>query len=94
MKLSKFDIVLIGAFVVIALSCLANFYLISHGLGEFGSGFWSFVTIVCTGEIVTFSLYRISKQGGLKTTGKGLFNNNKIIEMDEEESNEGKINES
>lgn len=59
--MSKFDLILLFIFVLIVCICGADFYLVLHGLAQFDPGFWTFVTAVCAGEIVTFSLSKIAK---------------------------------
>lgn len=83
--ISKFDAVLIGAFLLIAGVVFADLYLIVHGLPEFGSGVWTLVTAASTGEIVTFSLYRVAKQGGVRTVAKTLFGKHQVIDTIEQE---------
>lgn len=64
--MSKFDLILLFIFALIVCICGADFYLILHGMMQFDPGFWTFVTAVCAGEIVTFSLSKIAKiNGGL-----------------------------
>lgn len=53
---------LIFVFSIIAAIIGMSFYQSVHGLEQFGTGFWTFITAVCGGEIVTFSLYRITKE--------------------------------
>lgn len=92
--MSKFDAVLIGAFILISMACLTDFWLIYHGYPEFGAGFWTFITATTTGEVVTFSLYRTAKQGGIKQAARTLLNGNKLIEADQqEETDEGQVNQ-
>ena len=60
--MSKFDIMLIFVFVIITAVVLMTFYQTTHSYDQFSAGFWTFITAVCGGEIVTFSLYRITKE--------------------------------
>lgn len=60
--MSKFDVMLIFVFSIIAVIIGMSFYQTVYGLEQFGAGFWTFITAVCGGEIVTFSLYRITKE--------------------------------
>ena len=60
--MSKFDVMLIFVFVIITAVVLMTFYQTTHSYDQFSAGFWTFITAVCGGEIVTFSLYRITKE--------------------------------
>lgn len=84
--MSRFDLVLLFIFTLIAAVCGANFWLIVHGFEQFASGFWTFATAVCTGEVVTFSLYRISKGRGFPQSIKGKHQIINDLENEEEES--------
>ena len=59
--MSKFDLILLFIFSLIVAVCGANVWLIVHAFEQFAAGFWTFVTAVCAGEVVTFSLYRVAK---------------------------------
>ena len=58
-----------------------------HVVEQFTAGFWTFVTAVCAGEVVTFSLYRVAK--GRKVPGS-IKGKHSIIADLESEENEGK----
>lgn len=69
--MSKFDLILLFIFALIVAVCGANVWLIVHGFEQFAAGFWTFVTAVCAGEVVTFSLYRVAKGRGVPGSIKG-----------------------
>ena len=85
--MSKFDLILRFIFSLIVAVCGANVWLIVHGFEQFAAGFWTFVTAVCAGEVVTFSLYRVAK--GRKVPGS-IKGKHSIIADLESEENEGK----
>lgn len=88
--MSKFDIVLIVIGCIVIGACAADFWLIVNGFPEFGAGFWSVILGAATGEVVTFSIYRMVKQ---KTEGKlpkALTGKHALTQaFEEEEENEG-----
>lgn len=69
--MSKFDLILLYIFVLIVAVCGANAWLIVNGYEQFVAGFWTFITAVCAGEVVTFSLYRIAKGKETPSSIKG-----------------------
>lgn len=83
--MSKFDVILLFCFTCTVLAGAGEFYLITHGLIGFSSGFWTFLMAAVTGEIVMFSLYEIATKARLKTPrnvkGKHAF----ISDMAEED---------
>lgn len=85
--MSRFDLILLFIFVLIVTICGADVWLIVHGFEQFSPGFWTFSTAVCTGEVVTFSLYRISKGRGFPQSLKGKHS---ILQDLETEKKEGK----
>ena len=58
--MSRFDLILLYIFGLILFVCASDFALIYMGLEQYTAGFWTFMTAVCTGEVVTFSLYKIA----------------------------------
>lgn len=89
--MNKFMAILLGAFVLIIASMVSDFWLISHGFGEYGAGFWAFLTCATTGEIVSFSLYQTAKQGGIKKAATTIFSGNKLIELESKEEPDGEV---
>lgn len=84
--MSKFDLILLFIFVLIAAICGADVWLIVHGREQFAPGFWTFATAVCAGEVVTFSLYRIAKGKG---TPRSIIGKHGIIgDMENEEEHD------
>lgn len=69
--MSRFDLILLFIFVLIIAICGADVWLIVNGYEQFAPGFWTFAVAVCTGEIVTFSLYRIAKGRRIPSSIKG-----------------------
>lgn len=75
--MSKFDVMLIFVFVLIATVLGMTFYQTVMDYDQFSAGFWTFITAVCGGEIVTFSLYRITKEKYERKTEKAAKEENK-----------------
>lgn len=85
--MSKFDLILLFIFTLIAAVCAADVWLIVNGYEQFDPGFWTFVTTVCAGEVAMFSLYRIAKGRGVP---KSIKDKHSIIADLESEENESK----
>lgn len=83
--MSKFDLILLFIFVLIVSICSADVWLIVNGFEQFAPGFWTFAMAVCTGEVVTFSLYRIAKGKGFPASIKGKHAVIADMEKDEKE---------
>lgn len=83
--MSKFDLILLFIFSLILAICGANAWLIVNGFEQFASGFWTFATAVCAGEIVMFSLYRIAKGRGTPNSIKGKHQIISDLENEEKE---------
>lgn len=64
--MSRFDLILLYIFALILAVCASDYLLITAGHEQYTAGFWTFVTAVCTGEVVTFSLYKIATRKGGK----------------------------
>lgn len=84
--MSKFDLILLFIFALIAAVCGADVWLIVHGFEQFDPGFWTFITAVCAGEVVMFSLYRVAKGMGVPSSIRGK--HSIINDMESEESDE------
>lgn len=69
--MSRFDLILLFIFVLIAVLVGTNVWLIVHGFEQLSPSFWTFATAVCAGEVVTFSLYRIAKGKQVPQSIKG-----------------------
>ena len=65
--MSRFDLILLFILGLIVAVCASDFLLIVGEYEQYADGFWTFVTAVCTGEVVTFSLYKIAT----RKTSKG-----------------------
>lgn len=87
--MSKFDAILIVVAVGIAAACIADFWLITHGLPEFGAGFWSVILGVSGGEVVTFSIYRMVKRSSEAKIPKTLTAKHALIQACEEGETDG-----
>lgn len=83
--MSRFDLILLFIFALIVGICGVNAWLIVHGFEQFVPGFWTFATAVCTGELVTFSLYRIAKGRGVPSGIKGKHSIINDLENEEKE---------
>ena len=84
--MSRFDLVLLFIFALIVAILGADLWLIVNGHEQFSGGVWTFATAVCTGEVVTFSLYRIAKGRGFPQSIKGKHQIINDLENEEEES--------
>ena len=80
--MSKFDIILLFIFTLLAAICFCDFWLAWNGKSQLSPGLWTCATAVCAGEIVMFAMKRIAeaKAGKTKTDNK-------------EEEDEGKTDE-
>ena len=83
--MSRFDLVLLFIFALIVAILGADLWLIVNGHEQFSGGVWTVATAVCTGEVVTFSLYRIAKGRGFPQSIKGKHQIISDIETEEEE---------
>lgn len=87
--MSKFDIILIMIGLIIVGACVADFWLILHGLPEFGAGFWSVILGISGGEVVTFSIYRMVKKSSDNKVSTTLTSQHTLIKaIEEEEKND------
>ena len=83
--MSKFDVILIVIALIVVGACVADFWLIVNDYPEFGTGFWSVILGVATGEVVMFSIYRMVKQKTGAKLPKALVGKHALIEACEEE---------
>ncbi len=70
--MSKFDVILLFIFTLLASLCAADFWLAWNGKGQLSAGLWTCATAVCAGEIVMFALKKISEQGPKRGKGKHI----------------------
>lgn len=59
--MSKFDIILLFIFTLLAAICFCDFWLAWNGKSQLSPGLWTCATAVCAGEIVMFAMKRIAE---------------------------------
>ncbi len=88
--MSKFDVILIIIGLFILAACGADFWLIINDYPEFGGGFWSVILGIATGEVVSFSIYRMVKRVQETKLPRALTGKHALIqEMEDTEEIEG-----
>lgn len=87
--MSKFDVILIVIGLIVVGACVADFWLIVHGYPEFCAGFWSVILGAATGEVVSFSIYRMVKRKSEAKLPNALTAKHALIQAAEEEENSG-----
>lgn len=83
--MSKFDIILLFVAALIVAAMLLDFWLVINGMPQFDAGVWTLITAVSTGEVVTFSVYRIIKHKGESLPKTLLDKHAAIQEMEDED---------
>lgn len=83
--MSKFDIILLFVAALIVTAMLLDFWLVINGMPQFDAGVWTLITAVSTGEVVTFSVYRIIKNKGESLPKTLLGKHSAIQEMEDED---------
>ena len=83
--MSKFDIILLFVAALIVAAMLLDFWLVINGMPQFDAGVWTLITAVSTGEVVTFSVYRIIKNKGESLPKPLLGKHASIQEMEDED---------
>ncbi len=82
--MSKFDVILLFVAVLIASALVLDFWLVLNDKPQFDAGIWTLITTVSTGEVVTFSIYRIIKNKG-QILPKALTSKHQAIQEMEDE---------